>query len=128
MFVAFYACFLFALAATCSSCVPPYPLGLDDPVLEFSPPTIYRDWYDEAIACSGIDSHDRPFWRLRWFLATDLFDPENHDRHYAGFFRSPNKIYLTHLSYFSESTVKHEMMHYFGYSHDDPILYECSTP
>ena len=108
---------------------------------EFTPPEIYRTWYDEAMQCSGLAGD---FDRIRWIEA-EVFVSEGVG--ISGAWVPPHTIYLDPELVeatcdtvpgggpcFRQQNVKHEMIHdlrqagHDGYYPDSASVFiRCST-
>ena len=98
---------LLALAAGCESpTVPPLPLG----AVQFTPPAVYRVWWDLTQACSGL-SGDFP--RVTWYRVPDAETIPLGDGTQVNGYWNPagNRIVLAADAELDGSLVRHEMLH-----------------
>lgn len=123
-FIALILIVLTMIVFTC--CIPHYPLGLGSVVMELNPaPAEYYEYYGEILRCTGKSRDDYPFDRLKWFVSDELYNTET-EKEIWGLFRQPDTIYLHIDAWKNEYVVKHEMLHYFGYSHLHANLERCA--
>ncbi len=71
------------------------------------PPDIYRTWWSEVEACTGVDA---AFERVRWLQADVIRNLEDDSEH-VGAWDPPHTIYIKADRLTFEGGVKHEMAH-----------------
>lgn len=114
---------LISLAAYC--CVPHYPLGYTSYVRLDPPPDIYHVWYLDVCECANASRVNHPFDVITFYLADDLHNTET-GKVLGGLFRAPSTIYIRTQDMYTQWIVKHEILHYLGFGHDDSTLWNCS--
>lgn len=80
-------------------------------------PAIYRQWYSEVEACSGLTGN---FDRVRWQHAPEIRQGTSR---YYGYWYPKHTITIRDDSALNEKIVKHEEMHDLLQSGDHPALY-----
>lgn len=110
-----------ALICACASPVAPQTAERFDPLPEYSV------WWDEMRACAAtplphfiVDSWPE-FHDIDWWVVPggSWYSPE-HGVYIAGM-SSGDDIYILEVYLFSSSVVKHEMLHYLGFSHPGDV-------
>lgn len=85
------------------------------------PPTIYRDWWAETQACSGLDA---PLDRISWFVVPDQDTFEYEGRRFdAHWWSMYHWIVLAEAHMQDAATVRHEMLHDLLGRGDHPAAY-----
>lgn len=82
-----------------------------------APPAIYRQWYAETEACSGLTGD---FDRIQW---QHEYDIRNGDITYGGYWVHPHTIIIRDDFALVAWKVKHEMMHELLQHSGHPALY-----
>lgn len=71
------------------------------------PPPVYRTWWNEVAACTGVTA---PFEQVTWYEASQLIDRETGMDH-VGAWKPPHTIYIHSDYLLYVEGVKHEMVH-----------------
>ncbi|HEY5644604.1 MAG TPA: hypothetical protein VIS76_01560 [Pseudomonadales bacterium] len=74
---------------------------------QLEPPAIYRTWWSEVEACTGVTGR---FERVRWLEADVIRNREKGTEH-VGAWDPPHTIYIQSDRLLYERGVKHEMVH-----------------
>lgn len=71
------------------------------------PPQVYRTWWTEVTACTGVTA---PFERVTWYEASHLIDRDTGADH-VGAWKPPHDIFIHSEYLLYVEGVKHEMVH-----------------
>jgi hypothetical protein len=101
-------------------------------VLPLNPPQLYMAWYTEAGSCAGAVGI--PFEGIMWFTADSIIDLQSDPDSESPISQSVAGLYWQKQIYLSVATgsildkkyLKHEMLHYMGFTHNHIWLWLCS--
>ena len=95
-------------------------------VVSIQPPDYYRMLFFNASRCSG--TYEMEFDDIEWFAVDSIISKttEPNNPELAGVYND-SRIFLVTKFMNNHRIVKHEILHYLGFSHQHAILWYCAS-